>query len=158
MTWLLTDSEFTQAKDALDGGEITAPLYAFVARLVHVVAATRTLPPSLSTTGRWDAEGEEETVAGWWEGRLLTSTLRQAFDQCASPRALSRFLETSLRNWLIDRARRNGQPRLLARAGELLSGEPQTFKAFTPGPALEVQWGLTGWEQPTLITGAIDAA
>jgi hypothetical protein len=115
MTWLLSDSEFEQASAALDRGEITRQLHAFLGRLVHVVAATRTLPPSLSTTGRWDPEGVEETVAGWWEERLLTGTLRSAFDRCASPRALSRYLETSLRNWLIDRTARIRDPGLLRR-------------------------------------------
>lgn len=156
MTWLLSDSEFDKAREALDRGEITRALYAFVARLVHVVAATRTLPPSLSTTGRWDAEGVEETVAGWWEERLLTGTLRSAFDRCASPRILSRFLETSLRNWLIDRMRRSREPRLLARTGALLAGDPETFKSFSSGSGLDVQWGLAAWDAPTPFLGSVD--
>jgi RNA polymerase sigma factor (sigma-70 family) len=154
MTWLLTDDEFTHSKVALEHGEVTTPLYAFITRLVHVVAATRTLPPSLSITGRWDADGEQETIASWWEDRLLTVTLRQAFDRCSTPRALSRFLETSLRNWLIDRARRSGQPRLLARAAELLSGDRQTFQPFAAAPTLDVLWGLVQWENPVSFTGA----
>jgi RNA polymerase sigma factor (sigma-70 family) len=120
------------------------------------VAATRTLPPSLSTTGRWDPDDVEETVAGWWEERLLTGTLRRAFDRCASPRALSRFLETSLRNWLVDRARRSREPRLLARAGELLAAEPETFRSFSPGPQLDVQWGLALWEEPMPFRGSVE--
>lgn len=156
MTWLLSDSEFDEAREALERGEITRPLYAFVARLVHVVAATRTLPPSLSTTGRWDAEGVEETAAGWWEERLLKGTLRSAFDHCASPRVLSRFLETSLRNWLIDRMRRKREPRLLARAGALLAGDPETFKSFSSGSGLDVQWGLAAWHEPTPFVGSVD--
>jgi len=153
MSWLLTDTEFADAERALQQGEITTPLFAFIGRLVRVLAATRSLPPSLSTTGGWDAEGVEETAAGWWEERLLTGTLRHAFDRCAGPRALSRFLETSLRNWLIDRARRSRQPRLLARAAELLTGEPETFQAATPGPPLDEQWGLVGWEGPAPFAG-----
>ncbi len=153
MSWLLTDTEFGDAEQALQEGEITSPLHAFISRLVQVVAATRSLPPSLSTTGGWDAEGVEETVAGWWEERLLTGTLRHAFDRCASPRALSRFLEASLRNWLVDRARRSRQPRLLARAGEMLSGDPDTFHPFTSGAPLDVRWGLADWDAPTSFTG-----
>lgn len=156
MTWLLSDGEFDEAREALDRGEITRELYAFVARLVHVAAATRTLPPSLSTTGRWDAEGVEETVAGWWEERLLTGTLRSAFDRCVSPRMLSRFLETSLRNWLIDRMRRSREPRLLARTGALLAGDPKTFKSFSSGSGLDVQWGLVPWDEPAPFTGSVD--
>jgi DNA-directed RNA polymerase specialized sigma24 family protein len=156
MTWLLSDSEFDGAREALDRGEITRELYAFVARFVRVVAATRTLPPSLSMTGRWDADGLEETIAGWWEERLLTGTLRSAFDRCMSPRILSRFLETSLRNWLIDRMRRSGEPRLLARSGVLLAGDAETFKSFSSGSGLDVQWGLAAWDEPTPFVGSVD--
>jgi DNA-directed RNA polymerase specialized sigma24 family protein len=156
MSWLLTDTEYAEAQRALEQGEITTPLHAFVTRLVQVVAATRSLPPSLSINGGWDADGVDETIAGWWEERLLTGTMRHAFDRCASPRALSRFLETSLRNWLIDRARRNRQPRLLARAGELLVGEPETFEPVASGPTLDVQWGLTGWETTTPFAGTTE--
>jgi RNA polymerase sigma factor (sigma-70 family) len=156
MSWLLSDAEFAEAERALQQREITLPLHSFISRLVQVVAATRSLPPSLSTTGGWDAEGVEETVAGWWEERLLTSTLRHAFDRCTNPRTLSRFLETSLRNWLIDRARRSRQPRLLARAGELLTGEPETFKAATSGPPLDVQWGLFDWDAASPFAGATE--
>jgi RNA polymerase sigma factor (sigma-70 family) len=156
MSWLLTDAEFAEAERALHHGEITLPLYAFISRLVQVVAATRSLPPSLSTTGGWDAEGVEETVAGWWEERLLTGALRHAFDRCTNPRTLSRFLETSLRNWLIDRARRSRQPRLLARAGELLNGEPESFRAVTAGPPLDVQWGLVDWDAPSAFVGTTE--
>ena len=156
MSWLLSDSEFNEAEGALEQGEITPALHAFIARLVQVVAATRSLPPSLSTTGGWDAEGVEETIAGWWEERLLPGTLRQAFDRCTASRALSRFLEMSLRNWLIDRARRSRQPRLLARAGELLASEPETFRAFTSGPPLDVHWGLVEWEAPTPFAGTAE--
>jgi hypothetical protein len=69
---------------------------------------------------------------------------------------LSRFLETSLRNWLIDRARRSRQPRLLARAGALLTGESTTFRALTPGPPLDVQWGLVEWDAPTPFVGTTE--
>ena len=156
MSWLLTDAEFAHADRALQRGDITPQLHAFIMRLVRVVAATRSLPPSLSTTGGWDAEGVEETVAGWWVERLLTGTLRHGFDRCASPRALSRFLEASLRNWLIDRARRSRQPRLLARAGELMTAEPGTFRPVIAGPPLDVQWGLIDWEAPTPFVGATE--
>ncbi len=156
MSWLLTDKEYADAARLLDRGEITSPLFAFIGRLVHVVAATRSLPPSLSTTGAWDEEGVVETTAGWWEERLLTGTLRHSFDRCAGPRALSRFLEVSLRNWLIDRARRSRQPRLLARAAELLACEPETFQAPAPGPPLDTRWGLVGWEEPVPFAGNID--
>lgn len=156
MSWLVTDDEFAEAAQALDQGEITRPLHAFVPRLVQVIAATRSVPPSLSTTGAWDAEGVEETVAGWWEERLLTGTLREAFDRCTNSRTLSRFLETSLRNWLIDRTRRSRQPRLLARARALLAGDPETFEAVIPGPPLDVQWGLASWAAAQPFTGSIE--
>jgi hypothetical protein len=157
VSWLLTDAEFREAAQALRQGDVTRPLYAFVAGLVRVVAATRSLPPSLSTTGAWDAEGVEETIAGWWAERLLSGTLQHAFDRSANPRVLSRFLETSLRNWLIDRTRRSQQPRLLARAGELLTREDETFQTFGAGVSpLDAQWGLVGWQEPLPFTGSAD--
>jgi hypothetical protein len=62
MSWLLSDAEFAEAERALPQGEITLPLHSFISRLVQVVAATRSLPPSLSTTGGWDAEGPARCV------------------------------------------------------------------------------------------------
>ena len=43
---LLSADEFTRAREAMRGGEVTSELYAFLGRLVAVAQATRALAPA----------------------------------------------------------------------------------------------------------------
>jgi hypothetical protein len=96
-----------------------------------------------------------EALQAWLEESLLRGGLQQAFDRCESPRALSRYLEQSLRNWLVARSRRATGPRLLERAGELFADPAQGFVlvANAHAPA-ERWWGLAEWPaDPALYAG-----
>lgn len=157
MSLLLTDGQFARARDAFSGGEVTGELYAWLGRLVAVAQATRALAPAPVPSGRWDdADAVIETVQAWLEESLLRGSLQQAFDSCASPRALSRYLERALRNWLIARSRRASGPRLLERAAELMVAD-QEFALVRDAVALTQRWwGLPAWEAPGLYSGGDD--
>src|SRR3954469_7984103 len=116
MAWLLTHSEFDQAREGVLRGDITEPLYAFLWRLVAATARSRALAPALSPTGRWDDEAAAEVLQGWLEGRLLRGGLLRAFDRSGTSPQLSRYLEAALHNWLRSAARAQHRPRLLQRA------------------------------------------
>lgn len=154
MSFLLTDAEFAAAAANFQDNQVTEDLQLFVARLVKTAASNRPLPSSLSPSGAWDADGVQESTQAWWEAKLLRGTLRQAFVKCTTPRAFAAYLEQSLANWLKDVARAKQQPRLLAKAQEILEANPTRFKVYaTAASPMDRQWGLVGWERPELFTG-----
>lgn len=160
MSFLLSATEFEGARQAVRNGEITPELYGWLGRLIAVAQATRALAPSPVPGGRWDdPDALGEALHAWLEESLLRGALGQAFDRCDSPRALSRYLERSLRNWLVARSRRATVPRLLERAGELLSDPKQGFVlvAGSHAPA-DRWWGLAEWSsEPVLYAGEDEA-
>jgi Sigma-70, region 4 len=153
---LLSTAEVERARRALGDGEVTPELYGWLERLVAVAQATRALAPSPVPGGRWDdPDAVAETLQAWLEESLLRGGLHQAFDRCDSPRTLARYLERSLRNWLVARSRRATGPRLFERAIELLSDPEKGFTlvsdAATSG---DRWWGLAAWApEPRLYAG-----
>lgn len=148
MAWLLTDSEFDQARDAVRRGDITEPLYAFLWRLVAATGRSRALAPALSPTGRWDDDAAAEVLQGWLEGSLLRGGLLRAYDRCATSQQLSRYLEAALHNWLRSAARAKHRPRLLQRARQILRDDP-AFHDFEPSTRwLDTLWGMADWDDP----------
>jgi hypothetical protein len=156
VSFLLTASEFAAARHGVRDGEMTPKLYAWLGRLVAIAQATRALAPSPVPGGRWDdPDALAEALHAWLEESLLRGGLQQAFDRCDSPRALSRYLERSLRNWLVARSRRAIGPRLLERTGELLGDPEQGFLLVADArvPA-DRWWGLAEWSAtPRLFAG-----
>jgi DNA-binding CsgD family transcriptional regulator len=159
VSFLLTSSEFTAARHGVRDGEMTPQLYAWLGRLVAIAQATRALAPSPVPGGRWDdRDALAEALHAWLEESLLRGGLQQAFDRCDSPRALSRYLERALRNWLVARSRRAIGPRLLERTGELLGDPNQGFRLVADArlPA-DRWWGLAEWSAtPELFVGEDD--
>lgn len=157
MSLLLSDQQFARARDGARAGDITDELYVWLGRLVTVAQATRTLAPAPVPSGRWeDHDAIAETVQAWLEESLLRGDLLQAFDVCQTPRALSRYLERALRNWLVARSRRRTGPRLLERAAQIM-GSDDTFVLLRNSPAIaERWWALSGWQDPQLFAGRED--
>ena len=133
MSWLLTDEEYGQARDAFAGGEVTEPLYLFVGRLVSGNVRSGTVSPTLAEGGVWSEDAVAEATHAWLEERLLRGGLQRAFDLTVTPQTFSRYLEQSFRNWLRDRSRSRGWPRLLLRARELLDGTPDRYSTSDVG-------------------------
>jgi hypothetical protein len=153
MSWLLTDEEFGAADNALREGEVTPALFTFLRRLVAGIAQGSALAAALSPSGRWDGEAVDEVLQGWLAERLLPGGLARAFQVVRSPRLLSRYLETSLRNWLVSKIRSRGGPRLLVRTRRLLADRDE-YRRFQEGPSpLDDWWGLGSWEQPSPYVG-----
>ncbi len=154
MSLLLSAHDFARAREAARAGTVTAELYGWLGRLVLVAQATRTLAPAPVPGGRWDdPDAVAETVQAWLEESLLRGGILQAFDVCQTPRALSRYLERALRNWLVARSRRRSGPRLLERAAELM-GDDALFSLLRDHPATaERWWGLAAWQEPQLFAG-----
>jgi RNA polymerase sigma factor (sigma-70 family) len=156
MSALLSDAQFEEARAASRAGTITADLYVWLGQLVALAQATRTLAPAPVPNGRWDdPDAVAETVHAWLEGSLLRGGLLQAFDTCESPRALARYLEKALRNWLIDQSRRRTGPRLLERAAEIMAADPFTVVSASSS-VMERWWGLAAWDTPALFNGSDD--
>lgn len=155
MSFLLTDSEFAAAREQVRAGGFTLVLYRFLGRLIAAAESSRSLAPAPGQSGRWDQDAIEETLQQWLAESLLDGGLQRAFDQCNSPRAFARYLDRSLRNWLIDQARSRSGPRLLARTQQLLRDNPDTFTLVqdAQGP-MDRWWGLTTWDHPDLFTGS----
>src|SRR4051794_1038608 len=101
MTIRLTDDEMHSAAREFRAGGVTPRHAAFVATLVAVNARAGTLGDGLSPTGEWSPETIADVTQSWWEERLLTGTLSAAFHETSTSRALARYLEAALRNWLI---------------------------------------------------------
>ncbi len=149
MSWLLTVRELEDARGAVRRGEVTPPLYAFLGRLVLALGRARVLAPTLSPTGRWDDEAAEEVLHDWLAEKLLAGGLLAAFDAATTPRTLSRYLEASLRNWLVSKSRRRHGPRLLVRTRDILEREPR-YRKFRPASSrLDEWWGLAEWTEPS---------
>jgi hypothetical protein len=152
---LLSQREFADARRALRSGEVTAELYVWLGRLIAVTQATRALAPSPLPSGRWDdREAVAETLHAWLEESLLRGGLLRAFDRCRTPRALSRYLERALRNWLVARSRRSSGPRLLERAGLLMAAEDGFALVRDANVSGERWWGLAEWRRPALYAGS----
>jgi hypothetical protein len=151
---MLAAGEFSQAREAVRAGQVTEPLLAFLARLVTVAQATRAMAPAPVPGGRWeDPDAVAETVQAWLAESLLDGGLLQAFDVCQTPRALSRYLERALRNWLVGRSRRASGPRLLERTVELLN-EDEAFRLLRDARSVaERWWALADWNDPGLFPG-----
>jgi hypothetical protein len=155
MSLLLSERDFADARQALRAGEVTAELYVWLGRLIAVTQATRALAPSPLPGGRWDdREAVAETLQAWLEESLLRGGLRLAFDRCRTPRALSRYLERALRNWLVARSRRSSGPRLLERAGLLMAADDGFTLVREATIAGERWWGLAEWHDPALYAGS----
>ena len=166
MSFLLTASEFAAARQGVRDGEMTPELYAWLGRLIAITQATRALAPSPVPSGRWDdPDALAEALHAWLEESLLRGGLQQALDRCDSPRALSRYFECSLRNWLVARSRRAVGPRLLERTGELLADPAQGFPlrcstyafprtAGGPSPSGPLRQELFAGEDETVIASA----
>ncbi len=154
MSLLLSEDEFGDARDAVRAGTVTTELYAWLGRLVAVAQATRALAPAPIPGGRWDdPDAVAETVHAWLEDSLLRGGLLQAFDVCQTPRALSRYLERALRNWLVSQSRRRGGPRLLERAGEIMRSDA-AFSLLRDASTVSARWwGRASWQEPQLFTG-----
>lgn len=152
---MLAAGEFAQAREAVRAGQVTAPLMDFLARLVTVAQATRAMAPAPVPGGRWDdPDAVAETVQAWLAESLLDGGLLQAFDACQTPRALSRYLERSLRNWLIARSRRASGPRLLERTVEILN-EDEAFRLLRNARSVADRWwALAHWHDPDLFSGS----
>lgn len=152
---LLTSEQFARAREAAREGDVTPELYGFLMRLVAVAQRTRTLAPAPVPGGRWeDPDAVVETVQAWLAEALLSGGLLQALDVCLTPRALSRYLERALRNWLISRSRRAAGPRLLERAIELLNGDEAFVQLRAARAVAERWWGLASWPDPELFAGS----
>jgi RNA polymerase sigma factor (sigma-70 family) len=152
---MASDSEFVAWRRAWLRGDVDPGLVAFVTRVAAACAATRTLPESLSPTGRWDRDSLADVVQGFWEKRLLPRTLDRAFDRVRTAGAFSRYLESSLRNWLIDEARGTGVPRIDVRLQALLREEDE-FECYRPSiHPVDSYWGLAepGWDQLAPFVG-----
>lgn len=155
MAWLLTDTDFARAAAAVREGEVTPELYAFVWRLVYATTRPPRVAPALSPAGQWNEEAIEEVVQGWFEGRLLRGGLQRAFDRCANPAALSRYLEEALQNWLRSEARKRQRPRLLARARKLLDENPD-YEIYRPATRwFDALWGRRGLINPEPHSGPV---
>jgi hypothetical protein len=152
---LLSPTEFERAREAVREGTVTSELYAFLARLVAVAQATRSLAPAPVPGGRWDdPDAVAETVQAWLAEVLLDGGLLQAFDVCLTPGALSRYLERALRNWLIARSRRASGPRLLERAVELLDRDEAFLVVRDAAAVGDRWWGLSAWTDRELFGGS----
>lgn len=158
MSLLLSERELLRAREAAGRGEITEELYAWLGRLIALAQATRALAPAPIPGGRWDdPDAVTETLHAWLEEALLRGGLLQALDRCATPRALSRYLERALRNWLIARSRRASGPRLLERAGELMVDDAAFRLLRAAASPADRWWALATWHDPGLYSGS-DAA
>lgn len=153
MTWLLTDDQFVAASDAMRVGDVTPELYAFLHRVTRAVTLTRLVPPVLSPTGQWDAEAAEETLHSWLVEKLLVGGLVRSFHVCGSPRGLARYLEQSLKNWLISMGRSRSLPRLVPRTRLLLTDSEAYTKFIDADTTTDQWWGLTIWDSPAIFQG-----
>jgi DNA-binding CsgD family transcriptional regulator len=154
---LLSPEQFARARDAVQRGDVTPEMYAFLSRLVAVAQRTRTLAPAPVPGGRWDdPDSVAETVQAWLAEALLAGGLLRAFDVCMNPRALSRYLERALRNWLISRSRQAAGPRLLERAVVLLESDEAFVQLRQARAVAERWWGLAEWRDPELFAGGDD--
>ncbi len=154
MAYLLSSDEFQTARRAFDAGHVTDELYAFIRRLVRVHVSNGLLPRALSPTGAWTDEAADELVQEWFADRLLAGSLRRAFDRSADAAGLGRYLERSLRNWLIDRARARAEPRLLIRARRILESDDAYIVVLQSAHWQDVWWGRTEWSDAEPYIGS----
>lgn len=145
MAYMLSSQQFDAARQGFDAGEVTDDLYAFVRRLVGVHISNRLLPPALSPTGAWTTEAADELVQQWFADQLLVGSLHRAFDRSADAAGLARYLERSLRNWLVDRARARAEPRLLIRARKILTTDEAYRAVIESVRWQDVWWGRNEW-------------
>jgi RNA polymerase sigma factor (sigma-70 family) len=149
------EASFTSWRKAWLNGRVEPDLYTFVTHVLASAAGSSTLPETLSPTGSWDADSRQEVVQGFWERKLLRGTLARAFDRTRNAPTFSRYLERSLRNWLIDEARAKGAPRIPARIQTLLN-DSDAFARYGEAPQpVDEHWGLDqdGWAQLAPFVG-----
>jgi hypothetical protein len=129
-------------------GEITAELYALLARIVTVIIFGTRLPPAYSPTGHWDHDSAEEALHGWIERRLLrTNALLAAFDLAGEPGPFIASLERNFRHYLENEKERGELDNLISRTGQLLR-EDAVFEDFIKAHrASDVWWGLREWRE-----------
>lgn len=131
-------------------GQITAELYALLARIVAVIIFGTRLPPVYSPTGHWDwdRDSAEEALHGWIERRLLrTNALLAAFDLATEPGPFIASLERNFRHYLENEKERGELDNLISRTGQLLR-EDEAFGAFIEARrASNVWWGLGKWRE-----------
>jgi RNA polymerase sigma factor (sigma-70 family) len=154
MAYLLSPDEFAAARKAVDAGDVTPELFAFIHRLVGVHVASRLLPATLSPLGVWSAEAVDDLVQQWFADQLVPGALRRAFDRSDEAAGLARYLDRALRNWLIDRARARAEPRLLMRARKILSEEDRFARFIDAAHWQDAWWGLREWSDPSPYQGS----
>jgi RNA polymerase sigma factor (sigma-70 family) len=154
MSFLLTDEEFSEAAERIVDGAVTAPLYTFLRRLTWAVALSGTAAPALAESGHWDGDAADNLLQDWLADRLLGGGLLRAFDNAATPQALSRYLERALRNYLIDKGRRRAAPRLLPRAHAILSASEHYRCHVESSSWLDRAWGLADWTDTAPFQGS----
>jgi RNA polymerase sigma factor (sigma-70 family) len=151
MSWLLTDTEFTEAASAVKTGEVTPALYAFIGRLVSAHVRGGSVAPTLSGSGSWSDEAVADATHDWLSEKLLTGALLLAFDRTATPQALARYLERAFRNWLRDKARARSWPRILLRSRQILEQDGRFTHFDDESNWMERRWGLADWAGPQRI-------
>jgi hypothetical protein len=147
VSWILTGDDYAKGRAAFAEGELIEPLYSFIGRLVSGNVRSGVVSPTLAEDGVWNVDSISEATHAWLEERLLRGGLQRAFDVTSRPQTFARYLEQSFRNWLRDRSRSRGWPRLLLRARELLDGSPERFTvADDSGTWLDRRYALTEQE------------
>jgi RNA polymerase sigma factor (sigma-70 family) len=147
-----SDVEKMRWQRKLGQGRYDTGLIEFVNEVAAAACATRALS-GLCPSGDWNDDALAEAVQGLWAGKL-TEALPKAL-QTPSVGAMSRYIEATLRNWLIDEARKRGTPRIRSRVREALKKEPFHCHQRGSDPADEL-WGLSGedWQGRPPFTGA----
>jgi predicted DNA-binding protein YlxM (UPF0122 family) len=153
---MIDRNTYAQMRDRYRGsGEIDAPLYELLLRLVGAVVFTGGLPSAYSPTGRWNREAAMEAAHGWIERRLLqTNALLGAFDYASEPRPFLRSLEQNFRHYLQNQRERGELDNLIRRTGALLR-EDDRFRDWLPQARIsDTWWGLASWEDPQPFQGS----
>ncbi len=156
MSFLLSPAQFVEVRAEVRSGTVSPVLYEWLGNLVALTQASHSLAPAPVPGGRWDdPDAVQEALHAWLAESLLEGGLQQAFDRCESPRALARYLEKALRNWLIARARARSGPRLAERARQLLNDPDGAFRLVREGRSFATcWWGLATEELDQFFDGA----
>jgi RNA polymerase sigma factor (sigma-70 family) len=146
-----TEVETRRWRRELEQGRYDTGLIEFVNE-VAAAACTAGALSGLCPSGEWDENSVADAVQGLWAAKLIEALPRAL--QTSSVGALARYIETTLRNWLIDEARKQGTPRIRARVREALKEDPFCCHQSGGDPANQL-WGLggEGWEDPPPFTG-----
>lgn len=150
---LLTQEQLDDARRELENGRLSNPLWEFLYHIVFELSHRKLLPRSLSPTGRWDRDAVDEVMQGWLTDQLVTGGLAKAFHRVEDALGLSRFLERSLRNWLISAARKRAAPRLLQRTRALLRDSNEFTVVVSATSPWSEWWGLAEWSDASPYSG-----